>query len=308
MIPRIDIIIDEVREVNAETEAGEGEGVSQETFLIAAQNAIKGIQRILVKEAVRVFAEFEDYDEVASQEVYNLPDDIFATSLVYEVQYSETDETRLFPLKLSQNRRNEEVGTPEYVYLAGKKFYLYPVRASGGGLIRLSYEKRLPTFSLRRAQVTAITVASTTLSAITAVAEEDELGSDNEGKLGRAEYICLVDNYGTFTAQNVKITAWDSNTGVFTLPSSHTLETGQVPAIGDWVCIGRDATTHIDLDPVVYDYILERMKIQLFETTSSLDNETAIPTLSDLIRDMIEVYSQLPQMKTPIPENREEYC
>ncbi len=303
-IPRIDLLLKDSRIASLQEDYGDEYGIQDKFFLVALNKAHRTIQRYLVTEMAEPFAAYKDYSVVASQLAYNLPADIFATNLVYDVRYSATGLERDFsdPLEKMHYREYGENGAPYKWMVDGNVLYLDQAPASATGTIRIRYERALNKLDVRRGQVSDVGGVIT----LTTLEVDTTTDDDHESVLSTAEYLSTVDNFGTVTCRNIQVNGYNTSTGVFTVvPKDY--ETGEAISAGNWVLLGNSSSTHFQLPDCFEDYYIDFVKNEVYELLSEDEQSISNPKLDRILAKCAEIYAQLPSGRTPIPEERKYY-
>lgn len=304
-IPRVDLLIKDSRIASLQKDYGEEYGIQDDFFLVALNKANQNIQRYLVTEMAEPFAAYQDIDLVAGQVAYDVPSDIFATNLIYDVRVSLTGlERDLYePLEKMTYRQYGQTGNPCAYLVDGNIIYLDSAPQSSTGFIRVRYERRLNKLDIRRGTIDSVSTSATQLVALSV-----DVSNDDEDALSAAEYITLVTTYGGVIVRNVQVTGYDTTTGNFTFPSAHTYTGDDTLATNaQYVCIGNSSSTHFQLPDCFEDYYIDFIKNEVYELLSEEEQQVTNPKLDRILAKCAEIYAQMPSGHNPIPEIRRYY-
>ena len=161
---------------------------------------------------------------------------------------------------------------------------LEPVPDNANGKIKVRYERSLDKMALRAASISAITLSSTQLTALTL-----DTSDDLTDLLSTAQYLCINDKYGNVTMYNIPITSYDTGTGVVTL-DAFTFASGETGTTSDYVTVGKYTTTHSDFVDEVQDYIELYLAEKAFRRDSSDDQVDLKEERQELEKAIVDAY------------------
>lgn len=300
-IPRTDKLLLNSRILSLQKDFGDEYGIATDFFLVALNQAQLKIQTFLV---TQMSEPFSDYYEVAcdGSESYAQPTNIFAHNMIYDVWYSSDG---IYwseqPLQRKYDRGNTYVGStgePEEFMIDGGRVYL-DTRPSTGS-IRMRFESRINRLDIRRGTVENKNITGGELLTITL---EDDSNLDNDA-IGAAEYVCVVDRYGTILARNIPVASYDSSSLVITVESGFELDADETVDVGAYVVVGADTSTHSTLPDIAEAYYLDYCENAVHELVSSTDADKSNPKLKEYLAQIGELYQQMPSGRMAIPERR----
>ena len=304
MLARNEVLIKKARRGALAEEWSETSGISDEVFVDALQDAVSELHQFLVDERCEPFSTYKDITVNANTWSYAVPSDAFINTLVYEVWYSADGSEAGFgePLSASVRREFGMTGYPEDVYISNG--LIYPMPAPSSGVLRVRYEKAPDTADIRRGKIT--TLFGGTLGGFVG-----EIGVDTNTvpagtNFNETEFITVVSPRGVVNARNIGIDSYDEATGLFVLEGAitHILEPDEKVQLLDYVCVGPNSTTHLDLPGFCETFLVDYMVTAALQRDSSTDVMELNPELSRKLSKISSLYSQLPGGRFGIPELR----
>lgn len=302
MLRRNDFLMKKARILALNKDYSATHGVQDDFILAALQEAVDVLNNYLVNQRVEPFSAFYDFPAVSGADSYPVPDNAYMNTLVYEVWYSgDGSEVGFgdYPLDPVVRRDMGSRGYPETVNLDNGR--IYPIPAPDSGTFRIKYDKRIATPDLQRGLVENITIVNGVITALQidpdTVADRFFFEDD--------EFITIVNSLGQIQASGIQFAAYDATNGTFLLtPYSLTVQNGSGAQPGDWVCIGKCATTHLDLPDFTEKYLINYMVERIMLGDSSTDQTELSPALNKMLESIAETYAQSPGGIYGIPETR----
>lgn len=302
----IDYLIKQARAESENEEYGSNYGIQDSEFIEFLNDAQFRLQNKIVAQHQNVFVEEKEITAVASQEAYNIPADSFLDNKVSNVEFSSSGvEDDYYTLRLGtfSSRTPGVEGYPKFYIRKSGKILLAPKPDASGGLIRMNYVRRVKALDKRRATVASATLDSGTRS-ITALTLDTITDSIDASSLNEHNYICIVDRNGNMKMANIEIDSINSGTGVVTVTSGFTYESGESIVAGDYVVGGRFTTTHSELPDACERYLIKYAAFKALKRDSSVDAGEAAAELSEIENDIITAYSEMTDDITYIPRSR----
>lgn len=297
-LPRTDLLIKAARAKSLNKDFGENYGLDDDFFLTSIRQAVTEIQSYLVGQFIELNSQYYTYTCVPGQESYALPWDLFSDNLVYGIDYSYTGNTENYVgLSKMAFRDFSNGGHPERFAIDGNNFYLDFAPTSSSAKLRLRYERRIARADLVRGVVFSYSGTSLNLSSASL---------DSTAFETTPEYVCVCNRRGESKMANLPVQSWDSSNNLLTIYSDFVAKDGESIAAGDFVTIGENTTTHIELYPVCENYIIEYAKNEAYESQSSEDQSVSNPKLEKLMQRIASVYEYNSGGKTPIVERRDD--
>lgn len=286
------LLIDQSRRATENEENSDLAGVGDEEFLQYLNDGQDGLQSMIAQVHADVFLVETILDVTSGVESYDIPTDALLGNRVSLVEYSDTGQTRdYYPLR--QGRLSERISglssTPSFYIRRSGKILLQPLPQSSSAKLRVTYAQKLPRLDLRRATVGAVTLDSGT-STITSLTLDTAQAIDRDGILIE-DRITIVGSDGTIKMKNIPITDINASSGVVTL-GSFTYESGEMIAVGDYVCRGPRSTTHSSLPDLCERYLIEYMNWNVMNRDSSQDALQSEKKLLAIGQDIIEFYKE----------------
>ena len=100
-----------------------------------------------------------------------------------------------------------------------------------------------------------------------------------------------------------KITGIDSGTGVVTVDSAFTFETGETITAGDYIVAGAYSTTHGQLDELVERYLIAYTTGKILQRDSNIaDLQVQQGILQAMEQDILSAYAEVTDDITEIPD------
>lgn len=242
---RVEVLINEIRELTGNQRYDANSGVSQYLMVRALKNAQVQLFKHIVNAKTMVFTKEVLTNVVNAQELYSYPEDIYLMN-IETMQWSVNpgqngiDYINLFKGN-SKDRMSSENGYAFAYIPRGDGFLLSPPLSNG--VLRTTYVKRLFDLEKRSGKISVATMVGDQLTALTLNSAEI---SFDQSYLNLLQSLCVVDRFGNIKAKNIVIDSVASN-GVVTL-SAHTLSAGESIAVGDFVTAG-DWTANISVMP-----------------------------------------------------------
>lgn len=302
MSRRVDRLITHIRNITENQTLNSSTDISDEEIIEYLNEAQHRLQSKIVAVHPNIFIKETTISTVADQEEYNLPSDVFLAGKIVAVDYkTSSSENNYFPLKSGFNnyRQSHVSGIPNYYIRRDKlntntsSILLSPRPASSSETIRVTYVQRLDELDKRRGIVSAVTLDSgtSTITSLTLdVSGDPPIDNDN---LGTHDYFTVVDSLGNIKMRNVQFDSINTTTGVVTVNSSFTYESGESISVGDYIVGGQDTTSHSRLPRNLERYLINYAKLKIFLQDSSTDSQSASQELALMEQDIIESYSEM---------------
>lgn len=299
-------LIDDVRTSSENTDFSDTIGIQDSEFLRFLNDAQYRIQNLIIQKHPSVFLTEKTYSVVGGQESYTLPNDAYMGNKVTQVEYSSDTSgvQNFYPLRPGSlyERSSGSKGDPvKYIRKAGN-FLVVPVPTSSSGQLRVNYAHKIPKLDLRRGSIGAVTLDSST-STITTLTMEVSTDVVDSTELDKFTRISICNEEGVVQMRNIKVTDIDSSTGVVTIDSSFTYESGETIAVGDYVVAGDYSTTHVQLDEMVERYLIAYCTLKILHRDSNIaDLTTQQAILIEMENDIVSAYSEISDDIKEIPE------
>jgi len=298
---RIDYLITDVRLQTENEDFSDTVGISDTEFLRFINEGQDRLQARIAQQHNSIFLSESTYNIVGSQESYTLPSDIFLGNRVTQVDYSpSSDTTKYMPLAPATLRtRNSGTGTPASYIRQSGTILVNPVSSSSTGLLRVTYHKKLAKLDIRRGSILTFTDSGTQVTALSLDVTTDSVDTTATDK---DNFLCIVGRDGTIKMKNIEYDSISGTTGVVTLTASHTYETGETLAIGDYIVVGKDTTTHSELPDHVERYLIAYASWKILKRDSSVDYTEQESELSNMEQEIVETYADISDDIYQIPE------
>jgi hypothetical protein len=277
-------------------------GISTEDFLRYANFALEKAFAIIIATKPTAYEASKTIDLIVGRMEYTIPDRVYLNESIKDVKYSNSGEDRDFheirEISLSRRRDIDGVVT-NYIRHAGK-LILTPKNNITGAKIRATYDRQPDSLDLRRGVISASTLSSTQLTALTL-----DTSTVDDTAMARAQYLCINDSFGNVTMYNIPITSYDATTGVVTL-DAFTFAAGETASVGDYVTIGEYTTTHCKLNQIVERYISQYMEYRIFRRDSADDAKQSKQDMDETIAELRLAYADVPKDEIDIQIDNDE--
>lgn len=289
---RLDVLIEQSRRQTDNTDYSTNSGIQTEEFIQYANDAQDRIQSLaLGAHPEGVFDKEKIYSVIASQDSYDLPFDIFLGSRVTSIFFSSTGSERDY--YILDNRRDRErvhgvVGVPEFYTRKNGKVYLSPAPQSSSAKMKMTYERALPRLDVRRAQVSSVVLTG---SAITSLVLVTGASLDSVG-LSKDNYFSVIDRNGVVKMTRIPFDSINTGTGAVTISAGFTFESGESIAAGDYLCSGKNASTHSGLPDNAERYLISYMNWKILKRDSSNDSIEQSTELKELETDIVSSFAE----------------
>lgn len=298
-------LIDQIRRQTENEDVTSSTGITDAEFLQFINDAQHRLQSLITSTHPTVFTNERELDVIVDQEAYDIPSDALMKNKLLTVEYSPSgafeDYYHLEPTRMK--RRDTAVqGFPVTYIRRSGKILLQP-RPQQAGLLRVNYVKRLWELDKRRGVVqTAVT--DDTARTITSLQLDASSSSPalDVSSLNEHNYICIVDRDGNMKMQNIPFESIDAATGVVTLSAGFTFKAGESIAPGDYVCGGRDASTHSELPRMCERYLIAYCAWKILKRDSSIDSSEQQAELAEMESDIVNSFADISDDVTYVPQ------
>lgn len=292
---RAEDLVRQIRRQTDNKQLGNDDGINTEEILQYLNDGQEIIQEAVIVTHPHIFVVDDTVDTVPNQEEYENPPLAYGNQGLIRVDFAyggPPDDYRPLKKVTIFEERTYRGTTPwQYIPKSGG-FFINPVPdavfTSG---LRRWYNKIVPRLDVTRSKVSAVTVTSGEITALTLDASYPAWG---DGSLWTEdEYLCICDRDGNIKTRSIPYDAVDPSTGDVTLPANHVLLDGESVAVDDFVVRGWYASTHSELAHFCEKYLIEYGSWRVFkrDESKSLQVETAI--LLEMKNSIVEVYGEI---------------
>jgi hypothetical protein len=281
---RAELMLTQVQRATENERVGSNDGISTEEYYQYFSDAVKCLQRNIMKVNNKVFRAEAAVFSASGAEEYDLPADIFARNQVVALEYSASGATADYKplIQVTQLERRSVEGYPTRYLIRGKKVLVNAYPAAGS--FRMTYAARLPSIDKRRATVASKTTAG---GAITALSLTGFTAADS----AYADHLTIVDFNGNVKMRGIPYTSITA--GVVAIQgSSYTYPEGSTIAVGDYVCLGEYASTHVLFDDQCEDFVLTYCEKRILNRDSSSDAVERSAEVIQMIQDIVDIYAE----------------
>lgn len=247
---RLELLIEEARELSQNSRYDSDSGKSQSVFVRYFKNAQDVILRAIQNSKSKFLILDQIVPIVSGQELYSYPSRIYMQN-IDTIEYS-TDGVKYVPLTkcYAKDRNSQSLGFGFGYILRKDGFLLTPPVQSG--FLRINYLLDINRPQIRQGRISALTLGSGVLSALTVDPSE---ASFDPTSINKENILCVCDKFGVQKAKNITYDSVNQSTGVFTL-SSFTLDSGDSLAVGDYICVGENVTNKIELPTTCESFLI----------------------------------------------------
>jgi len=302
-------LIEDARDSSENDDFTSETGIQDREFIRYLNEGQQRLHNKITQQHPRVFEKDVTYTLSRAQETVTLPDDIHVKNMVTQVEYSYNgSEENYYVLNATsmRNRQSGIQGTPSHYFVRNNKVFLSPEPNDSSASLRVSYVRRVNNLGKRMAQVDAVTLLTDTISSLTV--DVNSVGVDSTSLERADEYFTIVDSQGNIKMNDIKFDSIDTSTGVVTINSSFTFDSGETIASGDWLISNRSGSSHIDtnLTDMAERYIEQFCIYKILKRDSSVDSQEAMEELGLLEVEIVDSYKEIPNDVTQIPQINEE--
>jgi len=276
------------------------EGIQDIDFINALNRAQERLQAVIIGVNVQAFTKESFIDVVANTAEYPIPDDAFFKQKLVTLEYSSTgsseDYCQLNAKSLKERNNTSGLYVDGYI-LRNAKIILDPKPSTSvPNGVRLNYVYRLPALDIPRAAVSAVTLdaVNRNITALTVTVSGDvAMTGDNLIAMQAANYLSVVDRYGTIKMNKIPLIGIDSSTGVLTIPLSFAYQVNQTLSVGDLIVTGYDASSFCQLSDDTERFLQVFANRYVFRRDSSDDIVNASEELKELLDDIVTNWTDL---------------
>ena len=302
-------LIEDARDSSENDDFTSETGIQDREFIRYLNEGQQRLHNKITQQHPRVFEKDTTYTLSRSQETVTLPDDIHVKNMVTQVEYSYNgSEENFYVLNATsmRNRQSGVEGSPSHYFVRNNKVFITPTPNDSSASLRVSYVRRCNNLGKRLAQVDTVTLATDTITALSV--DVSSVGVDSTSLERADEYFTVVDSQGNIKMNDVKFDSIDTSTGVVTINSSFTFDSGETITAGDWLIANRSGTSHIDtnLTDMAERYIEQFCIYKILKRDSSVDSQEALTELGLLEEEIVDSYKEIPNDVTSIPEINED--
>ena len=297
-------LIEDARDSSENDDFTSTTGIQDREFVRYLNEGQQRLHNLITQQHPRVFEVDTSSTVSRLQETITLPDDIHVKNMVTQVEYSyngDTDNYCTLSVTSPRNRASGIEGTPSSYFVRNNKVFLIPTPTDTSAKVRISYIRRANQLDKRMAQVNTVTLASDTITALTV--DVTSVGVDSTLLERADEYFTIVDSQGNIKMKDVKFDDIDTSTGIVTVDSSFTFDSGETIVSGDWLISNRSSSSHIDtnLTDMAARYIEAYCIYKILKRDSSVDSAEQAQELIAMESEIVDSYKEIPNDLTNIP-------
>ena len=288
---RIDLLINEARRETDNVIFTDETGIQDSEFLRWANSAQTRILSLIQQAHPDLFQRQTIIAGVQGQEEYAIPSKTFLGTRIQMLEYSKTGLARdYYPLKKGNlhERVNGSSGDPAFYIRFSKKFLVQPAPQNVGSF-RAITQLALPRLDTRRAVVLS-SVLDTVTNTITSLSFDPSSSIDQEN-IQDEGYICLVDKDGNILMESIPVDSVDTTTGLVSVTSGFTFQTGETAPAGCYAVLGAYSSTTSELPDVAERYVVDFMIWKLEKRDSNQVSQEINQELQMQEQDIVDSFS-----------------
>lgn len=294
MLRRTDILISQVRRQSENTDFSNTTGISDEEIIQYLNDAQHRLQTVILSQHPAVFLTEVVQNVVGRQEIYLLPSNAYLGNKVTNVDYSYSGSDRDYTSLSMGNLKNRFTGIygdPNYYIRQSGKLILSPTPDRSQAKLRITYVKRIDQIDIRRGIISNVTLTGNTVTNL--VGDLSSPTYFDIENLQAAEYVCIVDNYGNIKMRNLPLLSIDSALGTLNIDPAFTFQDGETISVGDYIVIGKDTSTHSELERNCERYLLTYAAWRLMRRDSSVDAPEENNELTTMENEIAAAYAEV---------------
>lgn len=243
---RVEPLIDLVRQITGNTRYDANSGISQSVMALYLNSAQDEIMKAMVNAKTKYLQKEIVIPVVNAQQEYSYPEDIFMQNI--DTMQWTMDNLTFSPLVrgYTKYKFNNQAAYAFGYYTKNSGFVLTPPVTQGN--LHLNYMRKLPRMAIRSGMISALTIGSGNLTALTVATT----GTYNAAEIASDNFLTIVDYLGNVKLSGVQYSS--ETAGVFTIVSTEI--TGATPAIGDYIVIGKYASNIAELPDIAEGFLL----------------------------------------------------
>lgn len=288
----IDHLITDIRAHTENEEFSDSIGIDDEEFVRFLNDAQYRLHSLIIQNHSSIFLQEKVIPVVARQQSYALPSDIYIKNKVSGVEYSyNSDNKNYYFLKpVTRRLRSNQEGTPiEYIRQSGEVL-LSPIPLDIGGQIRVTYVRQISKIDKRRGSIASVTLDNSA-NTITALSFNVSSDSIDFTAIDKYNFISIADKNGNIKMKDIPYDSYDTGTGVITVSAGFIFEEGETIEVGDYVCSGKNSTTHSEFPEEVERYLIAYCAWKILKRDSSVDSQEQTQELLEMERDIVAGYA-----------------
>ena len=287
-------LIKAIRRQSENVQIDPDDGIGDEEVLQFINDGQERLESAIVRTHEKVFATDAFIDLVQDTEIYALPFGTFINHSLIAVEYSFSGtQSDYIPLRRGKLiERTSFRGFPSFYIPRLREILVNPIadRSVVAGL-RVTYNAKHPRMDKRRGIVTAVTLVGSGVTLLTVDATSGEVPYD-PSDFEEFDRISVVDIDGNQKMKNIPVETANSD-GTLTVRSSFTFQTGETIAIGDYVVLGENATTHLQMPQITEKYLIDYAVWKMMMRDSSADASQQEQVVAALEGDIIAAFAEI---------------
>jgi len=288
---RVEHLLLQIRRHTENVQQSATDGITDLELIEALNNAQESMTARIHMTNNKLLADELEYTSVASQEAYDLPFNIFSNSHIIDMSWATSGAyADLISLeKVGFKERIRDTGYPSKYILKGSKVLFNRIPQASGELGVMTFNPRLPRLDRRSGQVTVATLDTVTKTITTLTLSSAITPTLANAYFDQTDYLTVVDRDGTIKMKSIPIDSVDTGTGVVTVAAGFVYATGETIAVGDYVCLGKYASTHSQLPETCERFLLAFGYKRVFLRDCSDDYLLQSKELQEMMDEITEV-------------------
>lgn len=278
---RLEHLISQVRSSTSNKSTSKISDFDMVNFFNLAQDAIQNIA-MSVESGARMFSKTSNITLVENQESYSLPSDIYAPNSITSVRVSQFSD-QFFPIeRITDKERQRSYGYS----LISNKIYISPTpKWTPGNLLEVTYQRILKRLGVRSGTIQGYVSGTGVIT----------LASGYSATIGQYDdFFCIVDSNGEIINENLPLTT--VGTGTITTTTGLTITNGQ------YVVMGKNSTTHSELNDFCERFLTNFVERKIQSVESSSDVKVSASFTAEERSELTSIFStgSLDAMYPPI--------
>ena len=287
-------LITVIRRQSENVQIDADDGIGDDEVLQFMNDGQERLESAIIRTHEKAFAEDSFTDLVNGTEIYTLPFGTYINHNIIAVEYSFTgNQQDYIPLRRGKLiERTSFRGFPTVYIPRKKEIIINPIsdRSVVNGL-RITTNPKHPRMDKRRGIVTAVSIVGSAVTSLVVDATSGTVPYD-PSDFDEFDRISVVDIDGAQKMRNIPVDDANSD-GTLTVRSSFTFETGETIAVGDYVVLGENATTHLQMPQICEKYLIEYGTWKMFMRDSSSDSQEQGGVVSALETDIVDAFAEI---------------
>jgi hypothetical protein len=282
---RVDNLIKMIRQhcaqVNFETDSSGNpvSGITDELILEYLNDGQDLLQSRIIETYPKAFVESVEISITGAEE-YDIDDNVIFNNKILFVEYSSTGQAKdYYPIDQITLRERDLITVRDVDSYARRKGKILPspIATNTSAKLRVWYHRSLDDLDIRRGVISSVSSGSITMNTGATL--------DDTGIFSREDYVCLVDSLGVVKNYGIQIISYSS-------PVLTTASFVNAASAGDFVVVGKYATTHSDLPVDCERFLKAYGQLRVFESTNSRKASAESDKVETMLSDIVNSFTE----------------